>query len=30
MRALGDPDAFLPTGLDIGRAVEGLGGAGDR
>jgi AraC family transcriptional regulator of adaptative response / DNA-3-methyladenine glycosylase II len=29
MRALGDPDAFLPTDLGVRRAVRGLGGAGD-
>ncbi len=29
MRALGDPDAFLPSDLGIRRAVEKLGGKGD-
>jgi AraC family transcriptional regulator of adaptative response / DNA-3-methyladenine glycosylase II len=29
MRALGDPDAFLPTDLGVRRAVEGLGVSGD-
>lgn len=29
MRALGDPDAFLPTDLGVRRAVERLGRAGD-
>lgn len=29
MRALGDPDAFLPTDLWVRRAVEGLGFPGD-
>ncbi|MGB3683298.1 MAG: AlkA N-terminal domain-containing protein [Rubrobacteraceae bacterium] len=29
MRALGDPDAFLPTDLGVRRAVERLGGDGD-
>lgn len=29
MRALGDPDAFLPTDLGVRRAVERLGGNGD-
>ncbi len=29
MRALGDPDAFLPTDLGVRRAISGLGCAGD-
>lgn len=29
MRALGDPDAFLPTDLGVRRALRGLGGPGD-
>lgn len=29
MRALGDPDAFLPSDLGVRRAVERLGGRGD-
>jgi len=29
MRALGDPDAFLPGDLGVRHALEGLGGAGD-
>ena len=29
MRALGDPDAFLPTDLGVRRAVAGLGGGSD-
>ena len=29
MRALGDPDAFLPSDLGVRRAVEKLGGKGD-
>jgi len=29
MRALGDPDVFLPTDLGVRRAVERLGGAAD-
>jgi AraC family transcriptional regulator of adaptative response / DNA-3-methyladenine glycosylase II len=29
MRALGDPDAFLPSDLGVRRAVERLGHAGD-
>lgn len=29
MRALGDPDAFLPTDLGVRRAIANLGGAGD-
>jgi AraC family transcriptional regulator of adaptative response / DNA-3-methyladenine glycosylase II len=29
MRALGDPDAFLPTDLGVRRAVSRLGYAGD-
>src|SRR5215210_7552744 len=30
MRALGDPDAFLPTDLGVRRAISGLGHADDR
>ena len=30
MRALGDPDAFLPTDLGVRQAVQKLGHAGDR
>jgi AraC family transcriptional regulator, regulatory protein of adaptative response / DNA-3-methyladenine glycosylase II len=30
MRALGDPDAFLPTDLGVKQAVQRLGHAGDR
>jgi len=30
MRALGDPDAFLPTDLGVRQAISGLGHAGDR
>jgi len=30
MRALGDPDAFLPTDLGVGRAISRLGHASDR
>jgi AraC family transcriptional regulator of adaptative response / DNA-3-methyladenine glycosylase II len=30
MRALGDPDAFLPSDLGVRKAVIGLGHAGDR
>jgi len=29
MRALGDPDAFLPTDLGVRRAISGLGHASD-
>ncbi len=29
MRALGDPDGFLPTDLGVRHALEGLGAAGD-
>lgn len=29
LRALGDPDAFLPTDLGVRHALEGLGAAGD-
>jgi len=29
MRALGDPDAFLPTDLGVRRTIEGLGSPGD-
>jgi AraC family transcriptional regulator of adaptative response / DNA-3-methyladenine glycosylase II len=29
MRALGDPDVFLPTDFGVRRAVEGLGSSGD-
>ena len=30
MRALGDPDAFLPSDLGVKQAIERLGHAGDR
>jgi AraC family transcriptional regulator, regulatory protein of adaptative response / DNA-3-methyladenine glycosylase II len=30
MRALGDPDAFLPTDLGVKQAIQRLGHAGDR
>ena len=29
MRALGDPDAFLPTDLGVKQAIQRLGYAGD-
>ncbi|MCW2812352.1 MAG: DNA-3-methyladenine glycosylase 2 family protein, partial [Friedmanniella sp.] len=29
MRALGDPDVFLPTDIGVRRALQGLGATGD-